>query len=132
MNHHPDVFIDGVHIPLCRTPKILGMTFESLFCYRDHILAICAKATQRINILKAVCRSTWGHDKETLIITYKVLVESLFSYAASVWFPNCKPTNIEKLQFIQNTAMCLITDCHRASSVDHLLAETKMMRVLNY
>jgi hypothetical protein len=62
-------------------------------------------------------------------ITYKALVDSVFSYAAAVWFPNCKSSNVEKLQFIQNTAMRLITGCHKASSIDHLLAETKMMRV---
>jgi hypothetical protein len=109
VNHHPDVSIDGVRIPLCRSPKILGVTFDSMFTFREHILVIAAKATQRISILKAVCRSTWGHNKETLLITYKALVESVFSYAASVWYPNHKPTNVDKLQFIQNTAMHLIT-----------------------
>jgi hypothetical protein len=100
-----------------------------MFCFRDHVLAIAAKATQRINILKAVCGSTWGHDKETLLITYKALVDLVFSYDAAVWFPNCKPSNVEKLQFIQNTSMRLITGCHKASYIDHLLGETKMMRV---
>jgi hypothetical protein len=100
-----------------------------MFCFCDHILAIAAKATQRINILKAVCGSTLGQDKETLLITYKALVDSVFSYAAAVWFPNCKPSNLEKLQFIQNMAMHLITGCHKASSIDHLLAVTKMIRV---
>jgi hypothetical protein len=100
-----------------------------MFSFKDHVAAIAAKATQRINILKAVCGSSWGHDKETLMITYKALVDSVFSYAAAVWFPNCKPSNVEKLQFIQNSAMRLVTGCHKASSIDHLLMETKMMRV---
>jgi hypothetical protein len=58
-NARPDVTIDSVAVPLCRTPKILGVTFDTMFCFHDHVLAIAAKATQCINILKAVCGSTW-------------------------------------------------------------------------
>jgi hypothetical protein len=134
-NVRPDITIDGVEVPICRTPKILRVTFDTMFSFKDHVAAIAAKAMQRLNILKAVCSSAWGHDKETLLITYEALIDSVFSYAAAVWFPNCKPSNVEKLQFIQNSAMRLVTGCHKASSnssIDHLLTETKMMRVSEY
>ena len=87
---------------------------------------------QRLNLLKAVCGSTWGHDKQTLLITYKALVESVMSYAAAIWYPNSKPSNVEKLQFIQNSAMRLITGCHKASSIDQLLTESKLMPVAEH
>jgi hypothetical protein len=87
-NVRPDVSIDGIAVPLCKTPKIPGVTFDTMFSFKDHVVAIAAKATQRLNILKAVCGSTWGHDKETLLITYKALVDSVFSYAVAVWLPN--------------------------------------------
>jgi hypothetical protein len=67
-----------------------------------------------------------------LLITYKALVKTVMSYAAAIWFPNSKPTNIEKIQFIQNAAMWLITGCHKAASIDHLLTETKMMPVAEH
>jgi hypothetical protein len=51
--------------------------------------------------MKAVSGSDWGHDKETLFLTYKALVESLFSFCVGIWFPNCKPSNIASLQIIQ-------------------------------
>jgi hypothetical protein len=99
---------------------------------RQHIIAIAAKCSQRLNLLKAVCGTTWGHNSKTLLITYKALVETVMSYAAAVWFPNSKPTNIEKLQFIQNAAMRLITGYHKAASIDHLLTETKMRPVAEH
>jgi hypothetical protein len=64
----PDVTIDGVDVPLDRLPKILGITFNTLLCFNVHVAAICAKASQRLNILSAA-RTLWGHDKETLLIT---------------------------------------------------------------
>jgi hypothetical protein len=40
-----DVSIDGVTVPLCKTPKILGVTFDTMFSFKDHVSAIAAKAT---------------------------------------------------------------------------------------
>jgi hypothetical protein len=37
VNDRPAVTTDGVDIPLCRTPKILGVTFDTLFCFRNHV-----------------------------------------------------------------------------------------------
>jgi hypothetical protein len=82
--------------------------------------------------MKAVCSSTWGHKKETLLITYKALVESVFNYAAAIWYPFSKPININKLKFVQNTTMRLITGCHKAASVGHLLTESKLMPVADH
>jgi hypothetical protein len=67
-NVRPNISIDGVAVPLCKSPK----TFDTMFSFKDHVAAIAAKATQRINILKAVCGTLCGHDKETLMITYKL------------------------------------------------------------
>jgi hypothetical protein len=70
-----------------------------------------------------------GHHKETLILTYKALLEFVLNSACAVWFPNAKPTNIQKLQYVQKLAMRLITGCHKAADIDHLHAETKIMPV---
>jgi hypothetical protein len=110
-------------------PKILGVTFESLFCFAQHIPAIAVKAYQRINLLKAVSGSSRGHDKETLLLTFRALVLLVYSFAVAIWIPNTKPSNIAKLQHIQNAAMRLITRCHMATSLDHLYAECKLLPV---
>jgi hypothetical protein len=103
-----------------------------MFTFSHHVAAIASKALQRLKIMKAVSGSLWGHDKETLFITYRALFESVFNFAAPVWWPNCKPTNAVKLQCIQNAALHLITGCHLATSIDHLHAETKLMPVAEH
>jgi hypothetical protein len=79
----PDISVDGIDVPLNQYPKILGVIFDPQFSFWYHILAIVAKCSQRLNLLKAVCGSTWGHDKQMLLITYKALVESVISYLVS-------------------------------------------------
>jgi hypothetical protein len=109
--------------------KFLGVTFDRMYTFYYHILDIYTKACQRLNILRAMSGSAWGHDEQTLIITYKALIESVLSYSCAVWFPNTKPTNIQKLQFVRNSAMQLITGCHKAAIINHFHSETKFMPV---
>jgi hypothetical protein len=40
----PEVSINDVDIPLCRTPKILGVTFDTMFTFSHHVAAIASKA----------------------------------------------------------------------------------------
>ena len=70
-----------------------------------------------------------GQQKETIIATYKALIDSLFSYAAPVWFPNTSATNVSKLQVIQNAALRIATGSHMMASVDHLHMEAELMKV---
>jgi hypothetical protein len=116
-NVRPEVSINGVDVPLNKNPEILGIMFDPLFTFHAQVMDIYARACQCLNILGAVSGSSWGHHKETLLLTYQALVESVLNYACAVWYPNAKSTNIQKLQFVQNAAMRLITGCHKASSI---------------
>jgi hypothetical protein len=129
-NSRPEMAIDGVDVPLCKYPKILGVTFDVMVCFHKHVAEIVAKAWQRLNLLKAVCGSSWGHSKEKLLLTFRAFIKTVLSFACPVWFPNLKPFNIQKLQLIQNAVMRLIMGCYKASSVDHLHAELLLLLLL--
>jgi hypothetical protein len=51
-NSCPEVAINGVDVPLCKYPKILGVTFDVMLCFHKHVVAIVPKASQRLNLLK--------------------------------------------------------------------------------
>ena len=126
---HPLIPLGGDILPLERNPKILGVTFDPHFHFHKQAEAIEKKAKQRLPLLKALTGTTWGQQKETLIGTYKALIDSLFSYAAPVWYPNASKTSINKLQIIQDSALRVATGCLMMSSVDHLHTEAKIMTV---
>ena len=81
------------------------MTFDPSFSFGNHVDAIETKAKKRLQVLKALAGTTWGHSKETLITTFKAIIQPLWTFAAPIWFPNTSTTNIERLQRIQNAAM---------------------------
>ena len=80
-------------------------------------------------MVKALAGTSWGQDKETLLLTYKVLVKTKLDYAAPVWSPNAKPSSLKRLQTIQNSGLRVVTGSHKLASEDHLHAETKVLPV---
>jgi hypothetical protein len=70
-----------------------------------------------------------GQSKETLLSTYKLLVCPVVELDCPLWQPNISKTNIEKLQKVQNEAFRIVMGCHKKTSIDHLHAETQMLKV---
>ena len=126
---HPQVTLNNSPLPLERNPRILGVTFDPHFTFTPHITSLISRATSRLNILKALAGTNWGQHKETIIITYKSLIRSLFTYATPIWFPNTNPTILRRLQTIQNSALRIATGCVKMSAIDHLHAETQVLPV---
>ena len=46
-----------------------------------------------------------------------------------VWSTNIHDTNHKSIQYTQNKAQRIATDCHKMSSVDHLHVEAEMLKV---
>ena len=126
---HPLIPVGGDVLPLEKYPKILGVTFDPHFHFHKHVEEIEEQAKKRLTLLKALTGTSWGQQKETIIATYKSLIESIFSYAAPVWYPNASRTSIQKLQTIQNSAIRVATGCLMMSSIDHLHMEAELMTV---
>ena len=126
---HPQVVVNNQLLPLVKSPKILGVTFDTHFTFNHHAEVTAAKVHKRNNVIKALAGTDWGQDKETLIVTYKAIGRSIIDYAAPVWSPNLSASNWQRLQIPQNTALRTATGCHKMSSIAHLHQETKIMPV---
>ena len=48
-------------------------------------------------MLKALAGSSWGQDKETLLLTYNALGKSITSFAAPVWSTNASDSSFKKI-----------------------------------
>ena len=128
-NVHPDVRIDDEKIRLEKTPKVLGVVFDTMHTFSHHVKSTVSKAKTKLNIIKALAGTSWGQDQETMVLTYKSVCRSVLEYASPVWSPHISPSNTAKLQSIQNHALRAATGCHRMASVDHIHQETKVLPV---
>ena len=126
---HPQVLLDGVIIPLDKRPKYLGVIHTTQHVSTPHIEAAGVKALRELNVLRALTGTSWGHQKKTLLNTYKMIIRPIFTSGAPIWFPNASATAIAKLQTVQNAALRIATGCHKKTSIDHLHQETKVLPV---
>ena len=124
-----DVNINGESVPTVKKPKFLGVTFDGLLSFNQHVSDMKKKLQSKNNILKALAGTNWGKEKEVLTNTYKAIGQSTLNYCAPIWTPSISNTNWNKLQTSQNSALRIATGCHLMSDIDHLHQETKIMKV---
>jgi hypothetical protein len=129
---HPQVLYKGDMIPLNKNPKILVITWDTQLTFTHHINDLVARVSRRLQILKARAGTSWGQYKETLLLTYKLLIQPLINYACPVWFSNISATSLKKLQTIQNAALHIVTGCHIKAPIEHLHTETKELMVKHH
>ena len=94
---HPQVFIDGVAIPLDKTPRVLGVHLDTHFTFGGLAQAIAKGCRSKLRILSSLAGTGWGCQKETLLKTYKTYVEPSINYAAAIWSPNASDSSFEVL-----------------------------------
>ena len=82
----------------------------------------------RNNLLTALAGSSWGKEKETLLLTYNAFGKSITSYAAPVWSTNVSDLSFKKIQTAQNAALRTATRAHKMVSIDHLHQESLMLK----
>ena len=126
---HPKITIADAILPLERTPKILGVLLDTPFAFHHHCEYVANRVSKRNNILKALAGTSWGQQKETLLMIYKAVGRSIADYAAPVWSTNA---SMKKIQVAQNEALRISTGAHKMSSIDHLHCETQMLKVTEH
>ena len=124
----PKIKIAGSELPLNRRPKILGVHLDTTLSFHVHCEQAATRVSKRNNILKTLAGTTWGQQKETILLTYKALGRSIANYAAPVWSTNASNTSIGKIQTAQNKALKIVNGAHKMSSIDHLHSEVAMMK----
>ena len=125
----PSVSCNSNNFSLCRSPKLLGVTFDTHFTFSPQIRGMAERARSRLGILKALAGVSWGQSKEVLLLTYQMLIKPILSYAAPVWFSNAPTTAVSTLQSIQNSALRIATGSLKMASTDHLHQEASVLPV---
>ena len=113
----------------CRTPCLILIDSLISLSFNNHSSHVAERVSRRYNILKTLAGTSWGQQKEILLMTYKVDGRSILNYAAPVWSTNLCDTNYRNIQHTQNEALRISTGCHKMSSVDHLHAEANVLKI---
>jgi len=119
-------------VPLDQTPKLLGVVFDTMYTFTHHIKRQCASARVKVNLLKSLAGIGRGYDRETIIMTYKVIGQSVLKYANTIWSLIIGESNWKQLRAVQNYALKIATGCHKMTHTDHVHTECKMIPIKNH
>ena len=113
---HPVITLEDTQLPLERSPKILGVIMDPSLPFHGQCNYVSERIDKRNNMLKALAGSSWGQDKETLLLTYNALGKSIASYAAPVWSTNASDSSFKKIQTAGPTRWPVLTISTRSPS----------------
>ena len=128
----PHVTLHNSPIPHNNTPTILGVTFDRGMTFRQHTDHINTKAKTRLNVIRALTHTTYGHSKEDITTIYKQYIRPILTYAHTAWQPDTAHTHIHKLQITQNTALRIATGCTQTTPTAHLHEETQVLPLTDH
>ena len=93
----PPVELDGATIPQENNPKLLGFVLDPMFTFSAHAAAVARRASSRLNILRALSDTSFGHYKEFLTTTFKSFIRPLSDYGAPIIY---SASSIRRLQMV--------------------------------
>ena len=129
---HPMITFADTQLPLERSHKILGVVMDSSLSFHKHCNYVACWIDKRNNMLNALVGSSWGLDKDTLLLTYNALRKYIASHAAPICSTNASDSGFQKIQTAPNSALNTATGAHMMASIDHLHQESLTLKIRDH
>ena len=121
------ITVCGKLVHSTRNPCFLGVTFDRLLHFGQHVDRKVAAAKVKLRQLRALAGTTWGCDHSSLRGLYLSHIRSGLEYAGGAWMPSLGPSAMTKLEVVQRDAARTITGCVRSTPVDALVLEAHLV-----
>ena len=105
---------ETIRIPCEDSVSLLGVNFDHLLTFNNHITDICKKAARQLAVLKRIGHFLTVQGKLTI---YKSFIMSNFNYCPLIWH-FCSKANTNKLEKIQERALRFIYNDHSSTYTD--------------
>ena len=115
--------------PYNNYPTTLAVTYDRHrgITFGQHRPNINTQAKSRLNVLRALTSTCFGHTKEEITQIYKQYIRPILSYAHLSREPNTENTHIYWAQTTQNSALRVATGCTSSTPVHQLYHETRVL-----
>ena len=77
--------IGDVPIPINDSVRFLGLHFDRRLNWSVHIEQILTRCQKSLNLLKIISGTSWGADRQSLLMVYKALIRSKLDYGLIVY-----------------------------------------------
>ena len=95
-------------LPPSSVTKDQHLFLDQLLMFRKPTDAISTKAKRRLNVLRALTHTNYGHSKEHIATVLKQFIGPILTYVHTAWQPLLSSTNFNKLQItLKRVYACL-------------------------
>ena len=101
---HTTININGSVIKSSNSEKLLGITIDSAFTFKEHINTLCRKASQKLHALSRISQYLSEHKNRIL---FKTFTMSQFNYCPLVWMCHSRGFN-NKINNIHRRALKMV------------------------
>ena len=112
----------GTTLKFAKHVKFLGMIFDELLTWNEHIKYLIERCNKDMNVLRLVSCTTFGAYKVTLLRLYKALILSKIDYGSQA-YNSANALELSKLDEIQNQAMRKATRALKSTPINALQVE---------
>lgn len=100
------LYINGERVEQVSSFKFLGVHISADLSWSTNTSALVKKAQQRLHFLRVLKKEQL--DSSLLVTFYRSTIESLLTYAVSVWHSSCTEADRKRLQRVTKTAQKII------------------------
>ena len=115
--------INGSNLEYVKQHRYLGVILDAPWLrWEPQISSLKLSCIPITNLLQSISSRHWGADRALLLKLYRVLIRSRLDYAAA-FYASAAPTNLRKLNVIQNNCLRIALGCRRTTPVPSMEVE---------
>ena len=100
-------------------PTYLGVTYDKHLTWKAQIKNAEAKARKKLNIMRKLAGTNWGANEKILKQVYQGNIRHTLEYGSTSYMA-AAPTQLNKLEKVQNQALRVITGSMRSTPIEKM------------
>lgn len=118
---NPILSLNGNQVKFEESVRYLGVTLDRKLKWKIYVTEIKTKCIKRLQIIRSLAHTKWGANQFCLQKLYNAMILPLMDYG-DIFYNTAAKSHVNKLNFIQNSALRLISGAFRTTPVNSLEA----------
>ena len=122
LDPHLGIRLYGQSVETRPAARFLGVLLDRRLTYKEHFQALRERCFKSLSVLKCVSRTSYGADRDTLLLLYRSMIRSKLDYASFV-YDSASESSKRSLDTVHHASVRVATGAFRTSPTSSLLAE---------
>ena len=122
----PDLYLANRRISCVESTRYLGLVFDSRLTWLPHIRYVKAACQKALSLLRVLAHTSWGADRDTLLMLHRTLILSKLEYGCEV-YSSATEARLRLLDSVHHAGVRLATGAFRSTPIPSLLVDAGVL-----